>query len=214
MLASTLIKPFSHSLDAAPASSEPERESAPVPWAALRVALDLLGTGFALLDAQTRVAYANAAARAALASLDTDGASELRWRRALREAATSTPRRALLQLGAEDSARHAALIPFDAGGTRWLVALFGDACLCGPLELQMYAALQQLSYAESQVLSLLSLGHRAEAIARHNGVAVSTVRTQLASLRAKASRAGVHEMMDVLARLPRIWCTHGRVLRG
>jgi DNA-binding CsgD family transcriptional regulator len=59
-----------------------------------------------------------------------------------------------------------------------------------------------LTPAETRVLELLCSGVRPTAIARQQNVAVSTVRTQIGSIRAKTGAASISELVRQVAVLP------------
>jgi DNA-binding CsgD family transcriptional regulator len=59
-----------------------------------------------------------------------------------------------------------------------------------------------LTPAETRVLELLCAGVRPTEIAGRAGVAVSTVRTQIGSIRAKTGAASIRELVRQVAVLP------------
>lgn len=69
-------------------------------------------------------------------------------------------------------------------------------------DLQAYAQNQRLTAAESRVLGLLAQGLDARQVAARLGVAASTIRSQMASLRRKTGHASVAELQQHLRRLP------------
>lgn len=74
--------------------------------------------------------------------------------------------------------------------------------VCSHFTLAAFSRQHQLSPAEGSVLRLLSRGLAPEAIARRNGVALSTVRSQVLSIRAKTGVGSVHELVIRLSRIP------------
>jgi DNA-binding CsgD family transcriptional regulator len=59
-----------------------------------------------------------------------------------------------------------------------------------------------LTSAETAVLQALCAGLDPMEIARHNGVAVCTVRSQIGSVRAKTGAASIRELLCRIAALP------------
>jgi len=76
--------------------------------------------------------------------------------------------------------------------------------LCQPLSTYGFARYHGLSSAESQVLHLLCDGLQPTEIAELHGVAITTVRTQIASIRIKTDAPTVGELIQRIARLPPI----------
>jgi len=70
------------------------------------------------------------------------------------------------------------------------------------LSTHAFARHHALTAGETRVLEALCSGHSAPAIARRHGVAVTTVRTQLTSLRAKTGAKTVNDLLRTVARLP------------
>ena len=88
----------------------------------------------------------------------------------------------------------------DLGEVRVVVHLLDPAARpsCPP---QRLAALLDVSPAEARVATALLSGLSANEIAARNGVAVSTIRTQLEHLFAKTATAGQHELLALLQRV-------------
>jgi len=74
--------------------------------------------------------------------------------------------------------------------------------ICGDLAAQWFALRYGLTPAETEVLKALSAGARPASVANQQGVAISTVRTQIQSIRAKSGAASIGELMRQLAVLP------------
>lgn len=112
-------------------------------------------------------------------------------------------RRCLLALGA----LHVAVVPLDdpAGGARMALLVFGKRLVC-ELSVEMFAGVHGLTPAEAKVLRALCGGARPAGIAHEFGVAVSTVRTQLASLREKTQAASIRDVVRKVAVLPPVLC--------
>ena len=82
--------------------------------------------------------------------------------------------------------------------------------VCGQLSVQGFARCYGLTLAETSVLQALCDGLDPMEIARHNGVAVCTIRSQIGSLRAKTGAASIRELLSRVAALPPL----GAALRG
>ncbi len=74
--------------------------------------------------------------------------------------------------------------------------------VCGDLAIFWFARTHGLTQAESVVLHALCKGHGPSEIAQKNAVAISTVRTQLASIRAKTLMPSLRELVNQVACLP------------
>lgn len=72
------------------------------------------------------------------------------------------------------------------------------------LAVQMIGGLYGLTTAEQQVLDGLLAGRRIEALAAERGVKVSTLRTQVASLRAKMGASRIEDLLRIVGELPPI----------
>ena len=182
--------------------------------------LDEIDYGIFVLSAQGRVLYANHAAQdhlkgtgglrvargeLLLASLRDTQALGL----AIRAAACQGLRRMVLA-GTAPQRLSLAVVPGPRGGgavapagNRVLVML-PRRRLCQPLSTYGFARDHGLSAAESQVLHLLCDGLQPTEIAELHGVAITTVRTQIASIRTKTDAPTVGELIQRIARLPPI----------
>jgi DNA-binding CsgD family transcriptional regulator len=90
-----------------------------------------------------------------------------------------------------------------AGGHGPLTLLvLGKRQVCEQLSVHGFARSLNLTPAETRVLELLCAGVRPTAIARQQNVAVSTVRTQIGSIRAKAGAGSISELVRQVAVLP------------
>lgn len=189
-------------------------------------ALDRLDQGIVLLTPDARVCFANRSARDAIQQCDGLALScgtlqatlpddRVRLREALRAACERGQLR-MLRLGCGAQAHYLTLAPIApvVPGMPMdpVLGLLGRSSLCNPLALQWFAQCHALTGAESEVLRLLSEGHDPREIARRQGVALSTVRTQIGSVRAKAGQESIRSLIDALGRLPLIrsvlsgWC--------
>ena len=180
--------------------------------------LDEIDYGMLLLGTDAQVIYINHAARV---ELDGDHPSQmlgraLRTQRAqdvapLYDALAAARRglRKLVTLGSGDQRVCVSVVPLPAGaglrsedeGPATLLVL-GKRQVCEQLSVQGFARSVRLTPAETRVLEQLCAGVRPTAIARQQGVAVSTVRTQIGSVRAKTGAASISELVRQVAVLP------------
>lgn len=195
-------------------------------WArCLAQVLDTIDHGVVLLDRAGHVHLANARARQELdgehplqmtagqlqARHATDAAT---WRHAL---GSPQPRRPLLTLG--DGARRVsvALLPLagePAPCPDALVLLMGCRQGAADAALQAFATHHALTPAETRVLAGLCAGTAPARIAQHQGVRISTVRTQIASLREKTGARGIPELVRSVALLPPLRASAASVNRS
>jgi DNA-binding CsgD family transcriptional regulator len=80
--------------------------------------------------------------------------------------------------------------------------VLGKQQSCGALSVQAFAHSVRLTPAETRVLELLCEGVQPMEIAVQVGVAVSTVRTQVGSIRAKTGAASIRDLVRQVAVLP------------
>jgi DNA-binding CsgD family transcriptional regulator len=86
--------------------------------------------------------------------------------------------------------------------TESCMLLLGKRKVCEPLSLQWFARSHGLTPAETRVLESLCQGLQPREVARSFGVGISTVRTQICSLRAKTGSDSVRELVQQVAVLP------------
>lgn len=198
------------------AALDPTAAGAPgLPPACLVALLDELDTGVLLCGAGAEVLLLNEAARRELAdggvlqrapdgSLAVAGGSGLLLlRRAVHNAAFSGLRQ-LVPLRVGDRALMVAVQPLLGApqSPPCAVLLLGRRQLCPDLAVQMLGRLYDLTWAEQSVLTSLLHGARVAALAKARGVAVSTVRTQVAALRAKFGVRRVDDITRLVAEMP------------
>ena len=177
--------------------------------------LDEIDYGLMLVAADGQLRYAN---RLALLELAADGPLRLsggmlcvqpegelgRLRAALADAARGL--RTLVKLGHNGSTLLLAVIPMDSAiepaeqPTSLLV--FNKRAACAELTVAFYARSNGLTATESTVLLQLSQGLKPKDIASAHGVALSTVRSQISSIRAKTHTASIRELTSRVASLP------------
>jgi DNA-binding CsgD family transcriptional regulator len=111
-------------------------------------------------------------------------------------------RRTLLTLGGGDQALSVAVVPIDDGQQALALLVLNKPQSCTALSLDFYARANGLTNAETTVLACLSQGVKPKDIAQQLGVAISTVRSQIASIRAKTQTASIPELAGRVAALP------------
>jgi len=194
----------------------PERRSgSAMPWHWLSAALDEIDYGLLLLDGRT-VLHANHVAREELeAGHPLEIVSrQLRSRSpqdaaALSEALSAAANKGLrrmLTLGDGLLRVSLAIVPLgmpqraaSAGPT---LMLFGRRRVCMNLSAHSFARAHALTPAESAVLDALCAGELPAEIARRQGVAISTVRTQISSIRSKTGAPSIRHLLQQVATLP------------
>lgn len=126
--------------------------------------------------------------------------------RALGQAAAG--RRSLLKLGEGPHVDTVAVVPLSSplGGHAdgAVLLVFGKQQVCEALSVEHFARVHNLTHAEGMVLTALCAGDDPGAIARRFGVAVSTVRTQIASVRQKTQATSIRDLVRQVAMLPPI----------
>ncbi len=115
--------------------------------------------------------------------------------------------RRLVTLGAGEQRVGVSVVPLPAaaepGGRGPLTLLvLGKRSVCEQLSVRGFARSVALTPAETRVLELLCNGVKPTAIAREQGVAVSTVRTQIGSIRGKTGAASIRDLVRQVAVLP------------
>jgi DNA-binding CsgD family transcriptional regulator len=177
--------------------------------------LDQIDYGIVLVDAASRALHANRAGRQALDSgwplqvregcLDAARPADAApWRKAL-DMAAKRGLRTLLTLGDETRRIGVAIVPVSApeeGGRAATLVVVGRHSVCESLSVQWFARCHGLTQAEGQVLDLLCRGEAPGDVARTQGVAVSTVRSQIGSIRAKTGASSIGALVRQVALLP------------
>jgi DNA-binding CsgD family transcriptional regulator len=189
----------------------------------LLAALDALDTGVMVCDARGRLLVRNHAARLELADggllrqghdglLDVAGGTGLlALRRAVHGAAFEHSHQ-LVPLRHGTQCLMLAVQPLrggDAGAPRVLL-LTGRRGLCPDLAVHHLGRVYALTPAEVAVLTSLLAGVRIQDMARARGVKLSTVRTQVAALRAKLGVQRVDDITRLVAELPPMLGALGR----
>ncbi|MEY4748146.1 MAG: hypothetical protein RIQ60_360 [Pseudomonadota bacterium] len=186
----------------------------------MRRVLDELDYGVVMVDAQGDVSFFNRTARGDHASAglqnlavgDRLTAATLvetqELQRAIRDAALLA-RRSLVRLGT--GMRHCiAVVPLSSevsvDGNGQALLLFGRRQVCAPISIAFFARTFGLTPTEGQVLEALCQGEPPARIAARNGVAVSTIRTQLTAIRQKTQTGSLRELVRQVSTLPPIVC--------
>jgi DNA-binding CsgD family transcriptional regulator len=204
------------------ASTEPPFDAGQLPLMALMAhALDELDYGIVIVDRHGRVVKANHMARCQCAGADSAcvlqgerlGARHLADGSALQHAiqlATTQAKRSLLTLGGEHRHETVAVVPLGGAGEPAVMLVFGKRQVCEALSVDHYARVHGLTHAESMVLGALCEGDKPLEVAQRFGVAVSTVRTQISSIRQKTQTASIRDLVRQIAVLPPIISALGR----
>lgn len=184
----------------------------------MSLVLEELDYGVLVLDASGRVLHCNLAARRGLddehplhiagkqlRAADPKDSAQLHD--ALR-GAQRDGRRCLLRLGSGLAKANVVVVPLNRDVAQAAVLLVLERRqLCGELAAQWFALRYGLTPTETEVLKALSAGARPNDVADHQGVAISTVRTQIQSIRIKAGAASIGELLRQLAMLPPLMST-------
>jgi len=180
--------------------------------------LDEIDYGMLLVVADAQIVYLNHAARQ---ELDGDHplqmlGSSLRAHRPqdvapLHDALASAQRglRKLVTLGSEAQRVSVSVVPLPADAAQrqqglrpTTLLVLGKRQVCQQLSVQGFARSMQLTPAETRVLEQLCSGVRPTRIAQLQNVAVSTVRTQISSVRIKTGAASISDLVRMVAVLP------------
>ncbi|MBV8503011.1 MAG: helix-turn-helix transcriptional regulator [Paucibacter sp.] len=211
MLTSLLKEPAAGTVLGAAKSERRQAASLSSHWMSL--VLEELDYGVLLVNAAGRVIHCNIAARRTLEdghplsiaghqlrTVDSDDAERLID--AL-QAAECGGRRCLLRLGSDNASANVVVVPLNRNVSQAAVLLILERKqLCGELAAQWFALRYGLTRTETEVLKALSGGARPNDVAEQQGVAISTVRTQIQSIRAKSGADSIGELMRQLAMLP------------
>jgi DNA-binding CsgD family transcriptional regulator len=113
--------------------------------------------------------------------------------------------RRLVTLGAKENRAAVAMVPMGEplpGRPALVGAVFGRYRLCEPMSVHWFARGHGLTPAETRVLELLCDGLDPRDIATINEVSMTTVRTQVTSIRDKTGVASIRALLQRLATLP------------
>jgi DNA-binding CsgD family transcriptional regulator len=192
----------------------PERRSA-APSTAQWLArmLDEMDHGMLLVAPDGALHHANQPARVELARSDTLQLQGHRIHAARRDqqgsllgalADAGHGRRRLLMLG-QGPLLPVAAVPLNEGehdSDVMVLLLLGKRQNCAGLTVDFFAHTHGLTSAEARVLQALCGGMRPKEVARQFDVAVSTVRTQISSIRHKTQTASIRDLVERVSTLP------------
>jgi DNA-binding CsgD family transcriptional regulator len=180
----------------------------------LAAALDELDYGIVLLFDGTHVVHINDAARVELDDrhpLQLLG-NELRAKLArdvapLHEAVSDASLRGmrrLLTVGKDAERASVSVIPLGAAdaGPRAVLVVLGKSSVCETLSVHGFARSYGLTSAETRVLVALCNGIPPARAAEELGVAISTIRSQIGSMRQKTGALSIRELVRQVAKLP------------
>jgi DNA-binding CsgD family transcriptional regulator len=183
----------------------------------LSAALDELDYGMLLVSRGTHVVHANHAARV---ELDANHPLQLLGQRlstkhprdapALNNALDAAALRGLRKLLSIGEPKHRvgiAVVPLEAAsptGTAPTLVILGKQRMCEHLSVQGYARSHGLTAAEARVLLALCSGDRPDEVAARLDIAISTVRTQIGSIRSKTGVRSINALLQQVAMLPPI----------
>lgn len=180
----------------------------------LSATLDELDYGVLLLADVSRVVHVNSTARDEidvchplriddnrLTARRCDDASSLQV--ALLDAAHRGLRK-LITVGCDDVRLGVSVIPLRLrdGGSPAALVILGKRDVCGALPVQAYARCHGLTGAELRVLAALCDGADPAQVAKAGGVAISTIRTQINSIRSKTGAQSIRDLVRQVAVLP------------
>lgn len=186
----------------------------PAVWHWLAAALDELDYGIVLLFDGMRVVHINDAARVELDDahplmlLDRELRPKLaRDVASLHDAVSAAAMRGmrrLLTLGKDDQRASVSVIPLEAAdaGPRAVLVVLGKRAVCESLSVQGFAKGYGLTGAETRVLIALCNGVPPAQVAVQLGVAISTIRSQIGSLRLKTGAESIRALVGQVAVLP------------
>jgi DNA-binding CsgD family transcriptional regulator len=185
--------------------------------------LDAVDYGVMMVDADGQLMFANLLARIELGGVGpllaagrrlaarsrTDGDA---LDTAVRDAAHKGLQRMLILGDAAGGQLSLAVTPLETapGDTGTAMIALGRRTLCHTLSAQAAARLHGLTGAELRVLQQLCAGRRPIAIARNQGVEISTVRTQIGSIREKLGARDIVGVLAHMATLPPLPGLFGR----
>ena len=222
---STLLNPTGLNDRARAASAAPDHDEAAAGVERRRAAdsplarwceqmLDEVEHGVLLLDEDARLLHANYAARR---ELTADHPLQVLGGRLLARCGGDVPtlhdallgaaRRGLRRLILLGTAAHRvalAVVPLQLphGRAHAVQVSMGRQQVCGALSVQWYARGHGLTLTEARVLEALCEGMQPNAIAARHGVNLSTIRTQIGSLREKTRSDSIGALVRQVAVLP------------
>ncbi|HEV7913280.1 MAG TPA: helix-turn-helix transcriptional regulator [Albitalea sp.] len=120
-------------------------------------------------------------------------------------ASSGVGRRSMLTVRSDTGPASLAMVPMGpAGGENAVLLLFGRRESCEPLSAEFFAMAHHLTASETSVLKGLCNGQRPAQIAKQSGVAISTVRSHIGSIRLKTQTGSIGELVRTVTALPPI----------
>lgn len=190
--------------------------------------LDEIGYGIMLATASGELRFANHTALTECAATHTirlhDGHLQARlprdqdsFAKALANACAG--QRSVLRLSSEQAPMSVAVVPLgtpveSAGREPLALLLFGKRLSCEPLSVEFYAQVHRLTLTETTVLKGLCSGLRPAAVSKELGIAVSTVRSHIGSMRLKTGASSIGQLVRMVSALPPIVPTLNRLSWG
>lgn len=113
-------------------------------------------------------------------------------------------RRSLLPLQDAHGRVTAAVVPLRTGPDARVLLVLAKRQVCEALSVSFFSRMHALTPTEDAVLQALCKGLRPREIAQHQCVAISTIRTQVSSIRSKTAAASIRELVKQVATLPPI----------
>ncbi|WP_140634783.1 helix-turn-helix transcriptional regulator [Methylibium rhizosphaerae] len=113
-------------------------------------------------------------------------------------------RRSLLPLQDTNGRVTVAVVPLRTGADAHVLLVLAKRQVCESLSVSFFSKLHALTPAENTVLLALCKGLRPREIAEHQCVAISTIRTQVSSIRSKTAAGSIRELVKQVATLPPI----------
>jgi DNA-binding CsgD family transcriptional regulator len=178
--------------------------------------LDEIDYGVMLVDANGALRYANQLAMRELLSGGPlrrsghqVGAASMADQRALAEAIAEAlrGRRKLFTAGLNGGSLPVAVVPMqgdDDTAEPLAMMVLGRRSPADSLTIDFYARSNGLTSAESTVLKRICVGLQPKEVAREQGVAISTVRSHICSIRTKTQTGSIRELLNRVAVLPPI----------
>jgi DNA-binding CsgD family transcriptional regulator len=222
----TRTAPVENSVQPLPRAAEhlPTPRVGPAPLAAdvFAAMLDHIELGVMVCDAAGRLLHANREAQAELErgrllavkpqvsqhGTVVHAACGVAAAQALQAAVLGAARqglRRMVALNAGDERLLVNALPLAiSDGEPVVLLLLGARRLCSPLGLEMLASLHGLTSAEKRVTAGLASGLNAAEIAAEAGVAISTLRSQISTLRSKLGARSVDDVLFRVAGVPRM----------
>lgn len=194
----------------------PERRgAASMRWKWLAAALDEIDYGILLLDETSMLLHVNRAARAELDAehpvqllgreLRARDPHDLQPLQSTLQAAAQRSLRRLLTMGRPGRQVSVSVVPLARQGLEGRSAtlvILGKRQVGATLAVESFARCHGLTPGETRVLSALCHGDPPAEIAEAHGVALSTVRTQIGSVRQKTGAPSIRDLLRQVAVLP------------